>query len=97
MSIPEAYQDGCAKLELMLSRSEVRQRVVHLLVHGKSRKAISHALQRSPHTIVAHIKALYRGVGVNDRAQLIVVAVLLFRFGGYCPPLPPELGTGKHQ
>jgi DNA-binding NarL/FixJ family response regulator len=73
----------------MLSRSAMRCQIVELLVQGKSRKEISNDIQRSQHTVDTHIKALYRGVGVGDRAQLIVIAVLLFRFGAS----PPELGT----
>lgn len=90
MSIPEQYAYACSRLARLLSRSSIRTRIVELLVQGKSRKAIASALNRSPHTIDAHIKQLYRGVGVYDRAQLIVVAVLLFRFGISSPP--PNFG-----
>jgi DNA-binding NarL/FixJ family response regulator len=43
------------RLAELLARSPVRQRLVTLLLRGESRKEIASALQRSPHTIDAHL------------------------------------------
>lgn len=62
------------RLALLLSRSPVRRRLVALLVEGKTRKVIATEMRRSQHTIDAHLKAMYRVVGVGDRARLMMMA-----------------------
>lgn len=72
------------RLALLLSRSPVRRRLVALLVEGKTRKVIATEMRRSQHTIDAHLKAMYRVVGVGDRARLMMMAQGLV--GSDAPP-----------
>jgi DNA-binding CsgD family transcriptional regulator len=67
-----------------MARSPVRQRLVALLLSGESRKEIARILQRSPHTIDAHLKAIYRHVGIGDRGRLMLLASQLA--GAKTPP-----------
>lgn len=41
------------------------------LLAGKSEKEIASRLKVSPHTVHAHVKAVYRGLGVQSRAKLM--------------------------
>ncbi len=79
-----------ARPALLLSRSPTRRQLVELLLDGKSRKAIAMEMQRSQHTIDSHLKAIYRPIGVGDRACLMMLAHERATDG--CSP-PPELGT----
>ncbi len=82
---------ACECLALLLSRSQIKRRLVALLLEGKTRKVIATELQRSQHTIDSHLKAIYRTIGVGDRARLMMIAQLLIEQE---PPPPPEMGTG---
>lgn len=67
-----------------------RQReVLGLLVDGHPNKAISRRLGLSGSTVKTHLEAIFRALGVNSRAQAVVVAWRL----GLCLPLagaPPR-------
>ncbi len=63
------------RLRLLLSRSPTRQRLVSLMLKGMSRKAIAAEMGRSPHTIDAHLKVMYRTLGFGDRARLMLIAL----------------------
>lgn len=58
----------------LVSRSEVRRRIVALVAAGESRKGIACAIDRSPHTVDAHLKDIYRRTGLRDRVLLAIVA-----------------------
>jgi DNA-binding NarL/FixJ family response regulator len=73
----------------VLSRSPVRRAIVLLLLEGCSRKQIALKLNRSQHTIDGHLKAIYREVGVGDRARLMLMASTLLQHG------EPPLGFGE--
>jgi DNA-binding CsgD family transcriptional regulator len=88
----EREADKQERLVTLLSRSPTRQQLVRLLLEGKSRKAIAAAMKRSQHTIDAHLKVIYRTVGVGDRAQLMLLARDLVR---KAVPPPPELGSRR--
>ena len=78
----------------LLHRSSARRAIVHLLLEGCTRKQIALELNRSQHTIDAHLKLMYREVGVGDRARLMLLAIKL-RDCGHLPPRPsPPPGTG---
>ena len=81
--------EACERLAQLLSRSSTRRQIVALLLEGKSRKVIAGELQRSPYTIDAHIKVLYRAIGENDRGRLMVLASRL----ADAPPPPLKIGT----
>lgn len=91
MNEAEREADKQERLVSLLSRSPTRQQLVRLLLEGKSRKAIAAAMKRSQHTIDAHLKVIYRTVGVGDRAQLMLLARDLVRKA--VPP--PELGSRR--
>lgn len=83
-----------ARLALLRSRSPMRRRIVVLLLEGRSRRAMAVELQRSQHTIDSHLKAMYRAIGVGDRARLMMMVQ------GLIGPedLPPlEMGTGDRH
>ncbi len=71
----------------LLHRSSARRAIVHLLLEGCTRKQIALELNRSQHTIDAHLKLMYREVGVGDRARLMLLAIKL-RDCGHLPPPP---------
>lgn len=72
------------RLAQLLARSPVRQRLVELLLRGHGRKEIASAMQRSPHTVDAHLKAIYRHVGIGDRGRLMLLA------SSMRPSMPPQ-------
>lgn len=78
----------------VLRRSSVRRAIVRLLLEGCSRKEIALKMNRSQHTIDAHLKAMYREVGVGDRARLMLLAIKLREYGELPPP---ELGNCDYQ
>jgi DNA-binding NarL/FixJ family response regulator len=88
----EREADKQERLVTLLSRSPTRQQLVRLLLEGKSRKAIAAAMKRSQHTIDAHLKVIYRTVGVGDRAQLMLLARDLVR-----KAVPPGTGESPHS
>lgn len=57
--------------------------VLRLLAEGMSNKAIADALTLSPRTINFHLDNIYAKLGVNSRAEAIVVAL---RQGWFPPP-----------
>ncbi|XWV15173.1 MAG: hypothetical protein HEQ11_02400 [Gemmatimonas sp.] len=59
---------------------------MHLLLDSCTRKQIALELKRSQHTIDAHLKTIYREVGVGDRAQLMLLAIKLRDCGELPPP-----------
>ena len=73
----------------LLQRSTSRRAIVHLLLEGCTRKQIALKLSRSQHTIDAHLKIIYREVGIGDRARLMLLATKL-RDSGELPP--PRIG-----
>jgi DNA-binding NarL/FixJ family response regulator len=79
----------------LLRRSSARRAIVHLLLDGCTRKQIALELKRSQHTIDAHLKTIYREVGVGDRARLMLLAIKV-RDCGELPP-PPELGNCESE
>ena len=76
------------RLAQLLARSPVRRRLVALLLRGYARKEIASAMQRSPHTIDAHLKAIYRHVGIGDRGRLMLLA------SSMGPSMPPPRNKG---
>lgn len=57
----------------LVSRSEVRRRIVALVAAGESRKGVARALDRSLHTVDAHLKDIYRRTGLRDRVLLAML------------------------
>ena len=51
--------------------TERRQEVATAVLRGKSVNAVAAELGLSPHTVRNHLKAVYRQVGVNSRAELL--------------------------
>jgi DNA-binding CsgD family transcriptional regulator len=47
-------------------------RIIPLLMKGLSESEIAQRFERSPHTIHAHIRAIFEKVGVHSREELIV-------------------------
>jgi DNA-binding NarL/FixJ family response regulator len=54
----------------VIARSQIRRKIIALMLRGYPRKAIAAMVERSPHTIDGHIKAIYRAVGVGDKTRL---------------------------
>lgn len=90
--LPESSVQVIALREL-LNRSPVRRQVVVHLMQGCSRKEIASRMNKSPHTIDAHIKAIYRIVGIGDRAVVVLLASQVLETV-LDPSPPPESGTG---
>lgn len=65
-------------LRQLLARSPVRRHLILHLAEGCSRKVIAQRMNKSPHTIDAHLKAIYRQIGISDRAMLVLLSVRLF-------------------
>ncbi len=51
------------------------QEVLSLLTHGMSVKEIASSLDRSPHTVHDHVKALHRKLGASSRGELVARAL----------------------
>lgn len=49
-----------------------QQQILDLVLQGHSEPRISELLDRSPHTVHAHLKAIFRRLRVHSRAELIV-------------------------
>ena len=49
--------------------------VCDLLLEGRSEKEIAVSLEISAHTVHAHIKRIYRTVGVNSQRQLAALVI----------------------
>jgi len=49
-----------------------QQEIVSYLLSGKSEAEIASILDKSPHTIHTHLKAIFQRVGVHSKAELIV-------------------------
>ncbi|MCO4100341.1 MAG: hypothetical protein HEQ38_13295 [Gemmatimonas sp.] len=92
MPVQEEQSDARGRLLNLLSRSPQRRAIVSYLLEGCTRKVIAVRMGRSQHTIDAHLKAIYREVGVADRARLMLLASALFKTDK-SPPPPPELGS----
>lgn len=76
MRLVEFFQEQLAAVELrrlpLSGTLSARQTdVFSELMLGKSEKEIADALQISPHTVHAHIKTIYRALGVRSRAELM--------------------------
>ena len=52
------------------------KKVLALIIEGKSNPEIADALVISTHTVKAHIESLYRKLGVHNKVQAAVYAVL---------------------
>lgn len=50
--------------------------ILSLIVDGKSNTEIARALIISTHTVKAHIESIYRKLGVHNKVQAAVYAVL---------------------
>ncbi len=92
----ETQNSGSAqeRLALLMLRSPTRRQIIALLLEGKSRKAIAREMKRSHHTIDAHLKAIYREIGVGDRALLMLIASELIAGQDVSRPPPPDSGSG---
>jgi DNA-binding NarL/FixJ family response regulator len=90
--LPESSAQVIALREL-LNRSPVRRQVVVHLKQGCSRKEIASRMNKSPHAIDAHIKAIYRIVEIGDRAVVVLLASQVLETA-LDPSPPPESGTG---
>lgn len=49
--------------------------VMNLLIMGKSNKEISKVLLIAPHTVKAHVDAIYRKLNVHNRVQATVIYI----------------------
>lgn len=86
---------GCdlvERLRCQCRRSSIKREIVQLLLLGRQRKEIAHILNRSPHTIDGHMKDFYRELGINDRAQLVLLISQLQLADGHSPPPTPGGG-----
>lgn len=72
--------------DLFRSFTAQEQVVARLLVRGESQGEIARALGLSPHTVVSHVRNVYRRAGAHDRETLI--AALLPRPGGAAEVFP---------
>lgn len=86
MQVPGTDSESEHRLRRVLSRSPVRREIVALLIEGRTRKQIAALMQRSPHTIDAHLKSIYRYIGCGDRGRLMLFAQRLLN-----QPPPPSL------
>lgn len=59
--------------------------VLQLIAKGLSYQRIAQALEVSPHTVVAHVKQIYRKLAVNSRGEAVFEAMQL----GLLPPAHP--------
>lgn len=59
--------------ELLARLTDAQQRVFPLLVEELSEREIGDRLDRSPHTIHDHVKAIYTTLGVNSRTELLTL------------------------
>ncbi len=91
MHVPDSDSSIESRLRTVLSRSSIRRELVAFLVEGRTRKQIAALMKRSPHTIDAHLKSIYRGIGCGDRGRLMLVAQKLL--SEQLPP--PEVGTSQ--
>lgn len=71
-----AFRDADPPEPLHLTPAE--QRVLEMIVLGKTVNEIAESLGRSPHTIHDHVKSLHRKLGANSRGQLIARALGVF-------------------
>ena len=68
--IPLPQANGDATLTGQLTEAQLK--IVPLLMKGMSEPEIAAALDRSPHTIHAHVRAIFGKAGVHSREELIV-------------------------
>jgi DNA-binding NarL/FixJ family response regulator len=73
-SDPAPAAGGRAKPETIAALTDRQLTVLHLLVDGKPNKQIAYELDISPITVKAHVTAILRKLGVQSRAQAIVLA-----------------------
>jgi DNA-binding NarL/FixJ family response regulator len=77
---PEATSETAAapgeriKPDMIAALTDRQLTVLHLLVDGKPNKQIAYELGISPITVKAHVTAILRKLGVQSRAQAIVMA-----------------------
>ena len=86
--------DLLSRFRGVLRRSSARRAIASLLLQGCTRKQIALKMARSQHTIDAHLKAIYREVGVGDRARLMLLAMTLQECGELPPPELGNCSTG---
>lgn len=79
--IPEALRDMGQRLEML---SSAQKRVVAALVRGHLNKQIAADLEVTEATVKAHLTAIFRKLGVNNRLQAILAVQ---------PLLDPESAT----
>jgi DNA-binding CsgD family transcriptional regulator len=69
--VREAAALGSASEAARIARlSSTQQRLLPMLINGLSEKHIARTLNRSPHTIHSHVRAIYALLGVNSRSEL---------------------------
>ena len=88
MNTQDHHSELLRRFTLILLRSASRRAIVHLMLEGCTRKEIAARLSRSQHTVDAHLKTMYRELGVGDRARLMLLAAALRERGELPPPLP---------
>lgn len=52
-----------------------RSQVLEALCEGLSEKQVARRLNLSPHTVHGYVKSIYRELGVNSRAELLVAVL----------------------
>jgi len=65
------YLNGRLQSPAAVQFPPMMDRVLRLLLAGKSEKQVAAELQRSRHTIHDHVKIIYRRLGVGTRAELL--------------------------
>lgn len=67
--LPMAKGSMCDRIAQL---SDAQRRVLFALADGRSNKQIAHQLGITEATVKAHLTAIFRGVGVHNRAQALV-------------------------
>jgi pSer/pThr/pTyr-binding forkhead associated (FHA) protein len=67
----EARDPGLSTLILQAKLSRAQEQVLRLLLQGMSEKQIAARLHLSRHTVHAHVKSIYRALGVHARTELL--------------------------
>ncbi len=56
--------------------TQKEKQVLALIIEGKSNPEIAESLSISTHTVKAHIESIYRKLGVHNKVQAAVYAIL---------------------
>ena len=75
--------DERRRQEILDTLTPQQLKVLHLATQGLGNKQIAHRANISEQTVKAHLSEAYRGLGVHNRVEAVVVAVRLQMFLDY--------------